>query len=172
VLTLSGGRIVWQDGMVWTPTNNVGLSPPVVASYTNTVGVSTHVVQNGTNSALFIDSIGSISVGLFVNRTQTSDPQYPNDMATFGTGTVTWQDGIIWTQTANPPIKITATDQNGAVSHLRLQSATVFVGLDGPLQGVTGTRDNNEIEWSNGDVWANFDYDALNALIELGTSYP
>ncbi|MBI3861889.1 MAG: DUF3494 domain-containing protein [Planctomycetia bacterium] len=171
-LTLSESRIIWQDGAVWTPTNSVGSSPPVVTHYTNTVGISTHVVQNGTNTALFFDGIGTISVGTFINATQTTNPRYVNDMATFGAGTVNWQDGSVWTQTANPPVKITATDQNGVVSHLRLQSATLLVGLDGPLLGITGTRVNNKIQWSNGDVWANFDYDALNAMLEMGTGFP
>jgi hypothetical protein len=172
MLSIQGSKLVWQDGSVWTPTNNIGSSQPVVTHYTNTVGISTHVIRNGTNSAIFVDSIGSVSVGTFMNGNQVTDPQYPNDLGTFAANTVSWHDGIVWTETANPPIKFTATDANGGVSHLVMQSATIFVGLDGPLQGVTGTRVNDEIDWSNLNIWANFDFDALNALFEMGTLYP
>jgi hypothetical protein len=167
-LTFSGRQIIWQDGTVWAPASNAGPSPPVVTSYTNVASVSTHVVKNSTNSAMFIDSLGTISVGTYINSTQTDDPQYPNDLATFGTGRVTWQDGSVWTQTAFPPIKITGTDHNGVSSHFRLQNVTSLVGLDGPLQGVIGTRVNNEIDWSNGEVWSNFEYGAINALFGMG----
>jgi hypothetical protein len=37
---------------------------------------------------------------------------------------------------------------------------------------LTGTRLNGKIFWSNGQVWDNFDFNALNALFEMGTGYP
>ncbi len=163
-----GGPIYWQNGDVWTPTSATGASPPVVTHYTNSVGVATHVVQNGTNTVIFIDMLGEISLATLTGNLAV-DPRYAGDTATFGTNTVTWQDGNVWTETANPPVNVIATIQNGGVSHLQLTSATTLVGLDGPMQGMTGTRVNNEIDWSNGTVWSNFDYDLLDALFELGT---
>jgi len=58
-----------------------------------------------------------------------------------------------------------SVNQNGLISHL--YSATILDTLQSSLPGVIGTRVNDEIEWSNGDVWANFDYDAINALFEM-----
>jgi hypothetical protein len=43
---------------------------------------------------------------------------------------------------------------------------------DGPLLGVTGTRLNGKIYWSNGEVWNNFNFDALNAFFEMRAVYP
>ena len=57
-------------------------------------------------------------------------------------------------------------------SHLAIQGATILIGLDGPLKGVTGTRVNDEIEWSNGAVWTTLDFDSLNAFFEMGSGYP
>jgi hypothetical protein len=37
---------------------------------------------------------------------------------------------------------------------------------------VTGTRVNDEIEWSSGAVWVNLGYDLLSALFELGNGFP
>lgn len=171
MLTVSGLKLVWQDGSIWTPTYS---SAPALAvgNYTNSVGISTHVVVNNTSSVMFVDGAGTISVGTFINGTQVSVPQYPNDLATFGAGNITWQDGGVWTVTSTPPVKITATDQNGGISHLRFQSATILIGLDGPLNGVVGTRVNNQIEWANGTFWTNFNDDLLHALFKMGTGFP
>ena len=60
---------------------------------------------------------------------------------------------------------ITFTDTNGAVSHVQLQSRTTLVGLDGAMQGLTATRLNGKLFWSNGAVWDNFDFNAVNAAL-------
>jgi hypothetical protein len=69
-------------------------------------------------------------------------------------------------------VTIAATDVNGAISHVQVLSATTLVGLDGSLGGVTGTRSNGQVVWSNGVVWNNFDFNALNALFEMSTLSP
>ena len=63
-------------------------------------------------------------------------------------------------------------DSNGAVSHAQVQSSGTVVGLDGPLSGLTATRQNGQLAWSNGAVWNNFDFNALNAFFEMATGYP
>ena len=98
---------------------------------------------------------------------------HSTDVATFTANQVIWQDGIyVWTITNNPPLLITATDSNVAVSHLKLLTATTLIGLDGALQGVHGARLNGKIFWSNGEIWDNFNLNALHAFFELGAGYP
>jgi len=86
---------------------------------------------------------------------------------------VTWSDGVfVWTQTTNPPLLISSYDCNGILSHLKLLTPTTLIGLDGSLKGITGTRLNGKIFWSNGQIWDDFDFNALNAFFEMGTAYP
>jgi hypothetical protein len=66
-------------------------------------------------------------------------------------------------------LTIILTDTNGATSHVQLQSPTTVIGLDGSLKGLTATRSNGQIIWSNGATWGGFDFNALNALFEMGT---
>jgi len=123
--------------------------------------------------------LGNTSLGHFLTATTFVVDTYPTDTGTFSgdpkndTSKVTWSDGVyVWTQTNNPPLLITATDQNGFSSHLGIQSPTILIGLDGPLKGVKGTRVNDEVDWSNGAVWLDFDFSALNAFFEMGSGYP
>jgi hypothetical protein len=103
--------------------------------------------------------------------TATAD-LYPGDLATLSGTTVNWQDGTVWTQTNTVPLTISFTDTTGSISHVRLTSPTTLVGLDGPLIGLTATRLNGQIVWSNGTAWNGFDFNALNALFEMATGYP
>ncbi len=163
-------KVTWQDGAVWTKT--APTSAVTVTDYTNTAGVATHLVQNGTNQVLFIDSFGRFSLGIKTGPNTAQADLYPGDLATITATTVTWQDGVVWTQTGSLPLTTSFIDPNGVVSHVKLLSPTSLIGLDGPLQGVTVTRVNDLLEWSNGNLWASFDYNALNALFEMGTGYP
>ncbi|MBI3860436.1 MAG: fibronectin type III domain-containing protein [Planctomycetia bacterium] len=175
--SIVGNTITWTNGkpadtVVWTKTT-VPAASISVTDYTNQNGVPVHLVTNGTNMFVIVDGLGNTSLGHFLTATTGVADAYPTDIATFSGSKVFWSDGIfVWTQTANPPLLITATDQNNAISHLAFQSATILIGLDGPLKGVTGTRVNDEIEWTNGAVWVNLGYDLLSALFELGTGFP
>jgi hypothetical protein len=40
------------------------------------------------------------------------------------------------------------------------------------LAGLTGSRKNGSILWSNGVSWNNFDFNALDALFSMVTAYP
>ena len=169
--TFVGGLVIWHDGTVWYPAASP--SPEIVLTdYTNAKGVAVHAIRNGTANVAFSDSLGHLSLGTFINPTQATDNDYPGDMATFTATTVNWQLGAIWTSTANPPITVTAIDANSVGSHVALISRTLLVGLDGPLQGIGGTRLNGRILWSNGQIWDDFDLNALNAFIEMGMTYP
>jgi hypothetical protein len=117
----------------------------------------------------FVDSLGRTSLGKMKGPTTALADLYPGDVATISGNTVSWQDGSLWTQTNNVPLTITLTDPNGAVSHVKLTSPTTLIGLDRALQGLTATRLNGKITWSNGAVWDNFDFNAVNALFEMGT---
>jgi hypothetical protein len=169
--TFAGGVVIWQDGTVWIQAASP--SPQIVLTdYTNANGVAAHTIRNGTANVAFSDSLGHLSLGTFFNATQATANAWPGDVATFTATTVNWQDGAVWTRTINPPITTTAIDANRVSSHLKLVSRTLLVGLDGPLQGVQGTRLNGKIFWSNGQVWDNVDFNALNAFFEMGTGYP
>jgi hypothetical protein len=181
--SIVGNTITFTDGnpadtVVWTKTSSPATTL-TTSDYTNQNGVPVHLVQNGTKTFVIVDGLGNTSLGHFLTATTGVADSYPTDIATFtgniqnGTSVLTWSDGIfVWTQTANPPLLITAGDQNRMNSHLAFQGVGILIGLDGPLKGVTGVRVDDEIEWSNGAVWANLGYDALGALFGLGTGFP
>jgi len=163
--------ITWQDGTVWTQT--APTAALTLINSTNAFGVATHFIQNGTNQVAFIDSLGRTTLGHQISPGRVvSDLYGPGDVATISGTTVTWQDGSVWTQTHNVPLTITLTDSNGAAFHAGLTSASTLVGLDGELAGVTATRVNGQFVWSNGAVWGDFDFNALNSLFEMATGYP
>jgi len=178
VASFAGTTITWTDSnpadtIVWTLLPQ-RVSPISVTDYTNQNGVPVHVVENGTNTFVIVDGLGNTSLGHFLSATIGVADLYPTDPATFSGNQVIWADGIfVWTGTASPPpLLITLTDASNAISHVQLLTPTTLVGIDGPLVGVQGTRSNATIVWSNGDVWDNFDFNALNAFFEIGTGYP
>ena len=171
IATFSGNQVIWSDGTVWTQTGT-SASTISVTDYTNPSGVPVHMVQNGTNTLVFVDGMGNTSLGSRLSAATATSVLYPGDLATIGSGTVIWSDGTAWTQTANPPLLITATDANGAVSHLQLPSVMNVIGLNGPLSSSSATRQNGQIIWSNGTVWDDFDFNAPNAMFEMATGYP
>jgi hypothetical protein len=166
-ISLDGSKITWTDSSVWTRT--APTSAITLTNYTNAFGVPAHLIQNGTSQVAFVDSLGRTSLGKMKGPTTALADLYPGDVATISGNTVSWQDGSLWTQTNNVPLTITLTDPNGAVSHVKLTSPTTLIGLDRALQGLTATRLNGKITWSNGAVWDNFDFNAVNALFEMGT---
>ncbi|MBI3861871.1 MAG: hypothetical protein HY290_08235 [Planctomycetia bacterium] len=164
----NGNTITWTDGTVWTrsaPSTQIIVSD-YVTDYPAYAGVGVHVIQNGTSQLGWADGRGELSLGVFINATQATSDRYPGDVATFAAGNVVWQDGTIWTRSATPQVLITA-NVNGAASRLLAVNSTTLLGLDGSLQGSTGTRLNGKIYWSNGQVWTNLDFDQLNALFQM-----
>jgi len=164
--------LTWQDGTVWTQTALTGAVS--LTNATNSNGVPTHLIQNGSSQVAFVDALGRITIGNEVSPGKfVTDLYGPGDAATISGNTVTWQDGTVWNPTGGSvPPTITFTDSNGAAFHVKLTSANTLVGLDGEMAGVTATRQNSQLLWSNGAVWSGFDLNALNALFEMGIGYP
>ena len=170
VATFSGNSIIWSGGTVWTQT---ALTPAItVTNYLNPSGVPVHLIQNGTSQLVFVDALGRTALGTMLSLTTVQNSLFGAEVGTLTANTINWSNGIVWTQTNVVPLMTTLTDTNGAVSHVRLTSPTTVLGLDGELQGLTATRVNSGLFWSNGDVWDNFDFNALNALFEMATGYP
>jgi hypothetical protein len=186
--SIVGNTITWTDGnpahtRVWTQTSHPA-STITVTDFTNQKGVPVHLVENGVSQNgvvhfVIVDGMGNTSLGHFQTATTGVADSYPTDIATFSGNTqnvtrkLVWSDGVfVWTQTDNPPLLISSFDAGGKLSHLKLLTATTLIGLDGPMQGVTGTRLNGKIFWLNGQVWDNLDFNALNAFFETGTGFP
>ena len=169
--SIVGDTITWTDGnsadtVVWTKTTSAAAAV-TVTDYTNQNGVPVHVVENGTNAFVIVDGQGNTSLGHFLTATTGVADNYSTDVATFSGNQVIWSDGVfVWTQTSDPPLLISFTDADNVTSHVELLTSTTLVGLDGSLKGMNGTRLNGKIFWSNGQVWDNFDFDALNAFFE------
>jgi hypothetical protein len=162
--------VTWTDGIVWTKTASTAAI--TVTHYTNQNGVPVHLIQNGTNQIGFVDGLGRTSLGTMLTPTTAQADLYPGDIAHISGNTVTWDDGFVWTQTNAVPQMITLTDTNNSVFHVKLTSRTTLIGLDGAMKGVTATRLNGKLFWSNGAVWDNLDLNALNAFFQMGTGYP
>ncbi|MBI3860588.1 MAG: S53 family peptidase [Planctomycetia bacterium] len=171
VATLNGSIIVWSSGVVWTPVSTTS-APVTVTDYTNQVGVPVHAITNSTSDIAFVDGQGRLAVGQWLSATQAAADAYPGDKATFGSNLVVWDDGAVWTKATSVPFVMTFTDANGNQSHVKFLNQTTLIGLDGALQGATGTRQNGKITWSNGSAWSRFDFNALNALFQMAAGYP
>jgi hypothetical protein len=161
--------ITWSDGSIWTQT--AATTAITLTRYTNASGVPVHLIQNGTNQLAFVDGLGRTSLGTKLSATTAQSDMYPGDIATISASKVTWQDGSLWTHTTVLPLKIGLSDSNGALSHVKMTSATTLIGLDGAMQGLTATLVNGTLMWSNGATWSNFDFNALAALFAMGAGY-
>jgi hypothetical protein len=162
---------------VWT---KLDLAPNY---FTSAGGGATQVVQNGTTTLGFVNRLGQSFSGVFTDatdlKTTTAATGFPaGTTATIGAGTITWSTGEVWSESltlyATNPNNITVTltvtpavaflvNASGQVSRVDITSPTTLAAIDGPSAGVTGTRTNSGILWSNGVFWGNFDFNALNA---------
>jgi len=123
-------------------------------------------------TGVFVNEFGSMVLGKFSGNKATV-AAWGNDIATFTNGNINWSDGAVWNLITGPlPLLVKFTDTNGAISLVQLLSRTSLVGRTGAMQGVGATRLNGKIFWNNGAVWDGFDFNALNALFEIGTGYP
>ena len=172
VATISGiGDVIsWSGGTVWTQT--APTSVVTVTNYINNNGIPVHLIQNGTSQLAFVDALGRTSLGSMLSSTTLQCDLFAGVIGTLSPSSINWSNSIVWTKTIPVPLLITLTDSNGAVSHVQLTSPNTLLGLDGAMQGLTATRVNGELFWSNGAFWANFDMNSVNALFEMGTGYP
>jgi hypothetical protein len=120
---------------------------------------------------LFIKSDGSAAFATLVSGTTYNIAAW-NLQVTIGTGQITFGNGSFWTQISGPQPNVSLTDTNGAAFKVQFTTPTTFVALQGTLAGITGTWQNGAIVWSNGTIWNDFDFNALNALFEMSTGYP
>jgi hypothetical protein len=178
--TLSGATINFANGM-----SLLKLDLPL--NFSSSMTGAAQIIQNGTTTLTFVDGFGHTSTGNWINTTQ----MVSNDAKGMGSnvnGKIFWSNGDVWSEVLTmqgtksgaagttsivaTPSLITLTDTNGAVSHARLVNSSTIVVIDGAMNGLTGSRGNGQIAWSNGAVWTNFDFNALSALFWMVTKYP
>ncbi len=168
--TINPGQINFTNGSSWFQTSPVASS--ITANYyvSPTNGNQGEVYTNGT-SVLFVKSDGSRAFGTLISGTTYNLAAW-GLTATFSPGKVTFNNGSSWTQTNSPLPTVTLTDTNGASFKVSMLSKTTFIALSGSMAGMTATRQNNKLVWSNGTVWNNYDFNALNALFQMALGYP
>lgn len=174
-LTVNGSVNVSESGAGNKQVNLYG--PPgnsiLVTDYVNARGTPTHVVQNGTDSVIFIDSLGNMVSGRFINPTQAVCSAFPGDVVTFGGNALTWSDGSVWTR-SNPSSQVTVTDYvngNGVATHVIRNGTNNLVFADGAghlslgafinatqaigqlYPGNVATFSGNKVFWADGSVW-------------------
>jgi hypothetical protein len=176
--TFQDGMLTFANGNVWTKLN---LSP----TYTNAAGDRVGVIQNSANTGLvFVNKAGGTSSGSWLSPTQIS----ATDWGVTGTvrdGQILWSNGSVWNKNLVASatgggaglVSVTATNaqiiltnKSGGTSRAEVTAAGTLVALD--WGGVTGTQSNGRIVWSNGTVWDNFDFNALDAVFSDIRTYP
>ena len=159
---------------LWTQTART--SAITLTDYTNQFGVPVHLIQNGTSQVAFVDALGNTGLGSIKDGSTVQNPAWgpTGPVRTLRANSIGWSNGYVWTQTNVIPLLIALTDAHGNVFHVQLTSATTLIALDGgaTIQGLTATRRDDTLVWSNGEVWDNFDLNALNALFQMATGYP
>ena len=164
--TLASNSLLYFDSLTNNPNLNWSLAGPAGSA------VSSRVF-NGSDGASISNPVLNLVAGNYTLTVAASaSGAYSFRLSDLAAATAltpgTAVNGTLAGGNSTNLYQFTASDQNGAVSHLGLQSATILVGLDGPLQGVTGTRANDAIDWSNGAIWANFEFNPLNVFFEMG----
>ncbi len=169
--TIGAGQISFTNGSSWFQTSPVANSVTVNYYVSPSNGNQGEVYTNGTSVVLFVKSDGSRAFGTLVSGTTYNIAAW-NLQATFGPGEVAFSNGSFWFQTNSPLPSVTLTDTTGATFKVQMLTQTTFIALGGSLAGMTGTRQDNAISWSNGDVWNDFDDNALHALFQMSVGYP
>jgi hypothetical protein len=175
---VNGSTIQFANGQVWT---KLDLAP----NYFTSAGGKTQLLQNGTITLGFVNSQNQSFSGQFADPTHlvttTAATGFPiGTTATIGGGKITWSTGEVWSESltvygTNPSgatISLTVTPTSaflvnalGHVSHVNITSPTTLAAIDGASAGLTAMRVSGGIQWSNGMLWNNFDFNALNAVL-------
>jgi hypothetical protein len=177
------GTINWGNGQVWTKLD-------LATNYTSSInGQPAQIIQNGS-VLTFTDENSVTTTGMWVSPTTLVGRS--GLTATIATnGQIHWSNGDIWSEQltvfganggngvtkisvdTSTPNLITLTGVTGLNSTARITSPTTLVVVSGPLTGLSATRKNGKLFWSNGAVWDNFDFNALNAMFStMVHSYP
>ncbi len=167
--TIGAGQISFSNNSSWfqtSPSGSVAVSFFICLANGN----EGQVITNGSQ-VLFVKSDGSRAFGTLVSGT-TYDITAWGLQATISAGRVDFNNGSFWTQLDSPLPVVTLTDTTGEVFKVRVLSSTTFVALSGSMAGMTATRQDDTLAWSNGAVWNNYDVNAVNALFQMSTGYP
>ncbi len=165
--TFTNGAFNFSGGSVW---KKLDLSP----DYKNVSGDPLHVTADGT-TLTFTNRVGATALGFWSSPTQVAVPNW-GVTGIVSNGKIQWSNNSVWNknltvfgtgsdgtgvvsinETNN---SITLTNKTGGTSRAQITAAGL-VALD---WGVTGTRTNGKIAWSNNTAWDNFDFNALDAL--------
>ncbi len=179
---INGSTISFINGQIWRKLD----LPPTYTSSRG--GNAAQIVQNGTNTLTLIDSLGQSTTAHFTDPTHLLAGD-AKGVGTISNGTITWANGEIWSavltitgmKNGAGSGTITATSTGLTLSdgintfQAKLTDANtivVTVGTRAMPVGLIGRRKNGSIIWSNGVVWNNFDFNALDALFSMKTKYP
>jgi hypothetical protein len=180
--TLSTGIITWSNGgVVWVQTT---LSANVTTSYfyDKATGKAEQMLTNG-NYRIFVNDAGSIAFGVLnAAKTQATIAAW-SQIATFSGVNITFAktsapNTVIatWLPSNSLLPLVTFTDTDGTVFHVRITASNQLTVVDGNANvpaNVVGTRNSKQINWSNNSsAWNNYDFNALNALFQMGAGYP
>jgi hypothetical protein len=155
-VTVGNGTLMFSNGTIWyenvslaralngAGSTNISARPNqfTVLDFTNLSGAPVHVIETGTTRVVFVDGLGRMSLGSFINSIQATVDSYPGDVATFAGGVVVWQDGSVWLPAATPSPQITVTDyinQNGLATHAIRNGTANVAFADGFGQISLGT---------------------------------
>ncbi|MEY4179979.1 MAG: Bifunctional hemolysin/adenylate cyclase precursor, partial [Planctomycetota bacterium] len=161
------GGIDWSDGAVW---RKLDLS----SNYKNAAGDWIRILSNGAGDVVFVTSRGHTSIGRWIDPTRLVAVEWGGMTGVVRDSRIVWSDGGIWskvlringvTATRGPVAIESRGDQilliNGSsISRARLVNAQTIYAIDWRR---TGTIVDDQIRWSNGTVWKDFGFEALNA---------
>src|SRR5262249_37083994 len=145
-------------------------------NYTNATNDRVQVIQSSFDPSLtFINKVGQTTPGKWISPTQVQATGW-NVTGTVLNGQILWSNNTVWNKNlqafasgggtglvsiTETNSQITLTNKSGGTSRAQIQANGTLVALD--WGGVVGTRSNGKINWSNGTVWDNFDFNALDA---------
>jgi Right handed beta helix region len=169
--SFADGKITFSNGVVWKKLN-------LATNYTDSV-------NGGTTTLVVVDPLGQRNNAHWINPTQITIPSLSRT-GTVGNGRIVWSVGGTWnkslqiqgtTSTASGPVSVTSTGTQlsvtnavGQTSRLRYLNATTVLALDwGSLGGVIS---GSKIQWINGEVWSNFDFNAFDAVFSDVRTFP
>ncbi len=174
--TFTSGGLNFSGGSIW---KKLDLSP----NFTNATGDAVHVTAAGT-VLTFMNKVGGTTAGSWTSPTTVSAPGW-GVTGTVQNGTILWSNNTAWnknlivlgtgsdgtgvTSLASTNTTITLTNKVGGTSRGQITNGNTIVALD---WGVTGTRTNGKIQWSNNTAWDNFDFNALDALFADIRTFP
>jgi hypothetical protein len=173
----NGTTITFSNNQVWT---KLDLAP----NYTTSVGGgATQVLPTGTATMNFVNSSNQTFLGNFTDATHvittSAASGFPiGTTASIAGGKITWSTGEVWSESltvygtnpSNVTVSLTVTptsafiiNASGQISHVNITGPNSLMAIDGASAGLTATRTNGGIQWSNGSFWSNFDFNALDA---------